>query len=136
MMKKLLFILVLTGCTFVFGQVSILAHNTHYVTNFDACGGTLPTGYSHSGSAVSACNKGTSESLTTGGLYSCAGSGYGYQPSGTADNLTLVGTFQNTTGSTITELEISYIAFRIYHRTSRIPSWTVSSSLGSVSSLN
>lgn len=108
-------------------QVSITDHNIDITTNLSGWGGSLPSGFSHSGATT---YRGTSATLTSGGSYSVEGSGYGYQPSSSASSLTLTATFQNNTGSVISELEISYEAFKIYHRTSRIPTWSVTSSLG------
>lgn len=115
-----------------FGQVLIAAHNTDYNTNFNGWNNTMPTGFTRAGANY----VGTSAS-TTGGVYAIANSGFGYQASGTspATSCTVTGTFKNTTGSTITSVQISYQAFQIVNRASRLPDWDVTSSLGSVASL-
>ncbi len=114
-----------------FSQVSITAHNTDFNTNFNGWNGTLPGGFTRSGG-----NYQSTSASTTGGVYAISGAGFGYQPSSSVASCSLTGTFQNTTGSTITSLEISYDAFQIVNRVSRLPNWTVTSSLGSVSGLN
>jgi hypothetical protein len=114
-----------------FSQVSITAHNTDFNTNFNGWNGTLPGGFTRSGG-----NYQSTTASTTGGVYAISGAGFGYQPSSSVASCSLTGTFQNTTGSTITSLEISYDAFQIVNRVSRLPNWTVTSSLGSVSGLN
>ena len=116
-----------------FSQVNISTHNTDFNTNFNGWNNTLPTGFTKTGANY----VGTS-AATTGGLYAISGAGFGYQPSGTAPatSVTLTGTFKNTTGSTITSLQISYDAFQIVYRASRLPGWAVTSSLGTVSGLN
>lgn len=93
------------------------------VAVFESWAGTLPTGYSVAPSSL--VYRGTSPS-TTGGLYGIAGEGFGWQASSSATNVTLTGSYENTTGDDITTLEISYEAFTIVERESRIPSWTVS----------
>ncbi|WP_430404091.1 fibronectin type III domain-containing protein [Fluviicola sp.] len=113
-------------------QVSITAHNTDFNTNLNGWNGTLPSGFTRTGANY----VGTSAS-TSGGVYAISGAGFGYQPSGTspATSCSITGTFQNTTGTTITSLQISYDAFQIVNRVSRTPNWTVTSSLGAVSGL-
>ncbi|WP_417857975.1 hypothetical protein, partial [Xanthomarina gelatinilytica] len=125
-----IFCFVLSG----FGQVNINQLNTNFTTNFNSWNGTLPTGFNHVGENTTYIGSGLNN--PTGGLYDVNNSGYGYQPSGSADNLTLIGEYINTTGAVITELEITYEAFSIYHRTSRLPGWTVTTALGDVSGLN
>lgn len=93
------------------------------VAVFESWAGTLPTGYSVAPSSL--VYRGTSPS-TTGGLYSIAGEGFGWQASSSVTSLTLTGDYENTTGDEITALEISYDAFTIIERDSRIPAWTVS----------
>ncbi len=126
-------ILLVMSSIFSFGQVLISTHNTDFNTNFNGWNNTMPTGFTRAGANY----VGTSAS-TTGGVYAIASSGFGYQPSGTspATSCSVTGTFKNTTGSTITSVQISYQAFQIVNRTSRLPNWTVTSSLGSVSALN
>lgn len=115
------------------GQVNISTVNTFVTTSLDGWNGTLPIGFTRTGANY----VGTSAS-TTGGVYAIANSGFGYQPSGTspATSATLTGTFQNTTGVTQTSVTIEYDAFNIVSRSSRTPNWAVTSSLGSVTSLN
>ncbi|WP_066757063.1 T9SS type A sorting domain-containing protein [Crocinitomix algicola] len=129
-MKKILLlglIAVLSTAT-SFGQVNISAHNVDFTTDFNGWEGTLPTGFTHAGETTA--YRGTDPEGTSGGVYSVGGAGYSYQPSGSADNLTLTGEFENNTGSAITELDISFEAFSVFHRTSRLPGWTVTTSLG------
>ncbi|WP_296148463.1 T9SS sorting signal type C domain-containing protein [uncultured Flavobacterium sp.] len=121
------------GINSAFGQALISTHNNVFTTNFNNWRNTLPTGYATSGSGNSYV--GTAAS-TSGGTYSIANAGFGYQASGSATTIILTGTFKNTTGSAITELQVSYQAFNIVARSSRTPGWTVTSSLGTVSDLN
>jgi hypothetical protein len=136
MIKKysLVFIALLCFVVSSYGQIDISTHNSDFITNFNGWNGSLPNGFSHIGENVS--YRGTSSTLNTGGLYAVNNSGYGYQPAGSADNLTLTGQFRNTTGTTITGLEISYDAFNINYATSRLPGWNVTTALGNVTSLN
>lgn len=97
--------------------------------NFNGWNGNLPSGFAASGSGNA--YRGTSEG-TQGGTYAISTKGYGFQPSSSNGVLTLVGTFRNNTGATITSLEISYDAFRIIERASRVPGWAVSSSLSGI----
>jgi len=115
------------------GQVTISSVNTFVTTSWDGWNGTNPTGFTRTGANY----VGTTANIT-GGLYAITSSGLGYQPSGTspAGSMTTTGTFQNTTGATQTSVTIEYEAFNIVNRTSRLPGWTVTSSLGSVSSLD
>ncbi|MNK09046.1 Fibronectin type III domain protein [compost metagenome] len=112
-------------------QVLINAHNTDFTTSLNGWNGTLPNGFTYSGPNY----QGTSAN-TTGGTYAISNAGFGYQPSSSANSCSITGTFRNTTGSTITSVEISYQAFQIVNRPSRTPNWTVTSSLGSVTGLN
>jgi hypothetical protein len=115
-------------------QVSISAHNADFSTNFNGWNGTLPTGFTRYTSNNYIGNTAT----TSGGVYAIPNKGFGYRPSSNASatNCWLSGTYQNNTGSTITSLDISYEAFQIEAASSRIPNWTVTSSLGNVSALS
>ncbi|MCX7546434.1 choice-of-anchor D domain-containing protein [Xanthomarina sp. F1114] len=118
-----------------FGQeIDINVLNIDYNTNFNSWNGTLPNGYTHTGEITT--YRGDQADTDSGGLYAVPNNGYGYQPSGSADHLTLTATYRNTSGSPITELVISYEAFSIYHQASRLPGWSVTSVLGNVSSLD
>ncbi|AEA44414.1 fibronectin type III domain-containing protein [Fluviicola taffensis] len=130
--KTCLLILTLGFWQTGFSQVSINAHNTDFNTNLNGWNGTLPTGFTR---LTSLTYQGNSSSSITGGVYAVSNSGFGYKPSGSATSCWIEGTFQNTTGSTITEVVISYQAFSIASD-SRIPTWTATSSLGNVSALN
>ncbi len=112
-----------------FGQISI-PDNTTQTTNFNGWNGTMPSGWS-----ATSTYRGTAQS-TTGGTYALAGSGFGFQPSSSATSVVVTATYQNNTGADITSLQVSYQAFNIVNRVSRLPAWTVTSSLGSVSNLN
>ena len=112
------------------GQLNIPTPNTFVTTSWDGWNGTAPTGFTQSG-----IYKSTTAS-STGGTYAIANSGLGWQPSGSATSLSVVGTFKNTTGSTQTSVTIEYDAFQIVNRTSRTPGWAVTSTLGNVSALN
>ena len=114
------------------GQVSISTHNTNITTALTGWNGTLPTGFTREGGGN---YEGTTQK-TTGGVYSIANAGFGYQPSSGVNSVDLTGTYRNNTGNTITSLQITYKAFVIHNRDSRRPNWTVTSSLGNVSSLN
>lgn len=112
-----------------FGQISI-PDNATQTTNFNGWNGTMPSGWS-----ATSTYRSTTQS-TTGGTYAIAGSGFGFQPSSSATSVVVTATYQNNTGADITSLQISYQAFNIVNRVSRLPAWTVTSTLGSVSNLN
>lgn len=116
------------------GQVVISQQDTAYNTSFNGWNGTMPTGFALSGASAATTYRGTSAS-STGGVYAISNSGIGYLPSSSASSLSITGTFKNTTGATITKLELSYKAFSINTNT-RTPGWAVTSSLGSVTGLN
>lgn len=113
-------------------NIAITQNNTPVTTNFNGWNGTLPTGYSK----VGANYVGTSAS-TTGGLYAVAASGFGYQPSSTSPNnsVTLNGSYINSTGAVITSLKVTYDAFKIVDRASRLPGWSVTVNGAAVSGL-
>jgi len=115
-----------------FAQVSI-ADNNPKVTNFNSWNGTLPGGWAISGPSASTTYRGSS-ATTTGGVYAIPSNGFDYLPSSSASTLTLQGTFQNNTGAPVTSLRISYVAFKVNTNT-RTPAWTVTSTVGNVSSL-
>lgn len=93
------------------------------LTSFESWDGTLPTGYSYAPSSL--VYRGSSPG-TIAGLYGIPGEGFGWQASSSTASLTLEGEYENTTGDVLTALEISYDAFTIVERESRIPSWVVS----------
>ncbi len=112
------------------GQVFINSTNTFVITSFDSWNGNMPIGFVNNTSYIS------SNASTTGGTYAILNEGLGWQPSSSVSSLSIVGTFKNTTGSTQTSVTIEYDAFESVNRVSREPGWSVSSSLGSVASLN
>lgn len=110
------------GLSIAAGQnIAITQHNTPVTTNFNGWNGTPPTGYIRAGANY----VGTTAS-TTGGVYAVANNGFGYQPSATspATSVTLTGSYINTTGSAITSLKVTYNAFNIVQRNSRLPGWS------------
>jgi len=115
-----------------YAQVNISAHNANVTTSLNGWNGSLPSGYTMTGGGD---YKGTT-ATTAGGVYAIANAGFGYQASSGVASVELKGTYKNTTGSTITSLQLSYKAFSIVARDSRTPGWAVTSSLGSVSTLN
>ena len=115
-----------------YAQVNISAHNVNVTTSLNGWNGSLPSGYTMTGGGD---YKGTT-AATAGGVYAIANAGFGYQASSGVASVTLNGTYKNTTGSTITSLQLSYKAFSIVARDSRTPGWAVTSSLGTVSTLN
>lgn len=114
------------GITNSNAQISLTNSSPSSTTNFDGWDGTLPAGFSHAGPAESLTYRGNSESASTGGTYAIPLMGLGFQASSSANAYTLTGTFTNNTTVTIEYLRISYDAFTIFDRSSRIPSWTVS----------
>ncbi len=88
----------------------------------------LSNGFTVSGlDTNSVTYRGTSATGTAGGLYNATG--FDFASSGTAGGVTLLGTFINQTGAPITNLSIQYDAFLVNHRDSRLPGWSVDSSL-------
>lgn len=114
--------------------VTITGFDTAFTTNFNGWNGTLPTGFGMSGNG--ATYRGDSATATTGGVYAVANSGFGWRASSSATTLSLTGTFENSSGSLIEGITLSYDAFQITAASSRTPGWTVTSSLGTVSDLN
>lgn len=115
--------ILLVGLGKITGQnIALTQPNTPVSTNFNGWNGTLPTGYTRGGANY----VGTSAS-TTGGVYAVPGNGFGYQPSSTspATSVSLTGSYINTTGAVITSLKVTYDAFRIVDRASRLPGWSV-----------
>lgn len=132
--KLLIAALCFLWATVLWGQVSIPTQGTAVVTNFSGWNGTLPAGYSKSGSGNAPNYVGTSVN-TTGGVYAVSGSGFGYRPSSSAAALQLLGSYQNDTGAPITQLQVTYDAFRIAHADSRLPGWAVTYNGTAVSQL-
>lgn len=129
--SKLYFSLIFTLFAAVgWGQVNIPNTTSFVTTSLDGWNGTMPTGFTQSQTY-----RGTT-AATTGGTYAIANNGLGWQASSSATSLSVVGTYRNTTGSTQTSVTIEYDAFRIVTRTSRLPGWTVTSTLGTVTALN
>jgi hypothetical protein len=114
-------------------QVSIAAHNTDYNTNFNGWNNTLPNGFTRNATNM---YNGTTVS-TTGGVFAIPNAGFGYRGSSnsTATTTYLQANYVNNTGSAITQLTISYQAFTIASD-ARVPTWSVTSSLGNVIPLN
>lgn len=124
-MKKNLLLLLSASLLLIMPYISkaqiILDESTNTVTtNFNGWNGTLPTGFTTTGSYI-----GDGETTNTGGLYAVSGMGFGYQGSGTVPTVSLTGTYKNESELPITSIDISYEAFQIYHRDSRIPIWKV-----------
>lgn len=127
-MKKALLLLLSAGLWHATSQSAtaqiVLDETTNTVTtNFNGWNGTLPAGFAVSGESTT--YYGTEVTTTSGGLYAVPGMGFGYQPSTSADTLTLTATYQNGSDLPITSIEIKYEAFQIIHRDSRIPKWNV-----------
>lgn len=108
--------------------VLINAPGQTVLTNFDSWGGTLPASFSINGPSNATTYRGESASLNTGGTYNV--SGFDFQASSTANSLSLTGIWQNNTGLTLNSLTISYDAYVVFPRESRVPSWDVTSNLG------
>jgi hypothetical protein len=123
-------LVLLLGVGNAWGQINISSTNTFVTTSWDGWNGTVPTGFTQSRTYI-----GTTAN-TTAGTYAIASSGIGWQATGSATTLSVIGTYKNTTGATQTSVTIEYDAFNIVSRASRTPGWTVTSSLGSVSGLN
>jgi hypothetical protein len=124
-MKKTLLICAMLAAMAAGANAQILINDAlPVVTSFTGWNGALPSGFSVTGESTA--YQGTS-AATTGGLY--AVDGFDYQPSSSADNLHLTGSWLNNTGETIVSLTISYSAFEVVDRASRDPGWTITSSL-------
>jgi hypothetical protein len=113
------------GFAFTASGQSILINslNETSITSFSDWGGTLPTGFTIAGPDAAITYRGETAS-TTGGVYNI--SGFDWQASSSANSITLTGSYQNLTGTTITTLEFSYDAFLVVERASRLPAWSVS----------
>lgn len=100
-------------------------------TSFEGWAGTMPLGYTYSGTGTAFSSgtplgyKGTSPTNTAGGVYSTTGGGFGYQPAGSASALTVTGTYTNNSGDTVTSIDISYKAIMINSVSGRAPEWNV-----------
>jgi hypothetical protein len=121
MKKSLLLVFLAVFATVAANAQIVLTNGVTSTTSFSGWGGTLPSGFTVTGEST--LYRGSSQTLSSGGLYDY--NGFNYQPSSSADNLQLTGSYQNGTGDVISTLTISYDAFTVYDRTSRVPSWEV-----------
>ncbi len=115
----------------VFSQTISITSSTPVTTSFEGWAGTMPSGYVFSGTGTAFSSgtppgyKGTNPTNTAGGVYSCTGGGFGYQPASSASALTVTGTYTNNTGATISNLDIEYDAILINPVAGRAPEWNV-----------
>lgn len=100
-----------------------------YTQPFDSFTGTLPVGWTlvSSGGVASYIGSWTS-GLTTGGVYGNVSNPgvLGYQHTGDTGTATVTLTLQNNTGSTLTDLWVSYLGRVERIGNPRLPEWTVS----------
>jgi len=139
-MKKFITIIGLAAAVSLAGghaQVQITAFNTPYTQNFNAIDAdntigdatVLPTNWAITGEQDT--YRGTSTTSATGGIYGYNSETAGYLPSSSADNVQFTLSLQNKTGSTISELSVSYVGEQWRGVSGRENTWVVELDTGS-----